>query len=55
MGDYYGNYPQACGYGWSEHAVQPGIDVFVKEVCEVKKTLPSLFNIKVVRNNIDDR
>lgn len=48
---YYGNYPQPCGYGWNEQATQPadpGDDVFVKTECISKRTLPSLFAIKVV-------
>ncbi|KAK0096665.1 hypothetical protein PV326_004775 [Microctonus aethiopoides] len=48
MGDYYGNNSQACGYGWNTQAIEPGVDVFVKTICEVKKTLPSLFAIKVL-------
>ncbi|XP_034934103.1 calpain-A isoform X3 [Chelonus insularis] len=52
MGDgYYGNYPQSCGYGWniqSNEPTEPGNDVFVKKVCEVKRVLPSLSNIKVL-------
>ncbi|KAF7996863.1 hypothetical protein HCN44_002509 [Aphidius gifuensis] len=48
---YYGNYPQPCGYGWNEQATQPadpGDDVFVKSECVSKRTLPSLFAIKVL-------
>ncbi|XP_058806409.1 calpain-A-like isoform X1 [Phymastichus coffea] len=33
------------GYG---HATQPGLDVFIKKAVEVKRILPSLFNIKVL-------
>lgn len=48
MSGFYGSYPQSCGYGWSKEATEPGNDIFVKTVCEVKRVLPSLFNIKVV-------
>lgn len=53
MGDgYYGNYPQPCGFGWNVHANEPaagpGDDVFIKKECIAKRTLPSLFAIKVV-------
>ncbi|XP_057319385.1 calpain-A isoform X4 [Microplitis mediator] len=48
MSGFYGSYPQSCGYGWSKEATEPGNDIFVKTVCEVKRVLPSLFNIKVL-------
>ena len=49
MGDYYGNCPPyEGGYGNYAGASQPGLDIFIKKAVEVKRILPSLFNIKVV-------
>lgn len=35
-------------YGGYAHAIEPGLDNFVKKAAEVKRLLPSLFGIKLV-------
>lgn len=59
MGDgyYYGGCPPYDGgygtyAGASEPHDNPGLDVFIKKAAEVKRILPSLFNIKVVRDDL---
>ena len=43
-----GGYDDAEGEGYGR-AIEPGLDVFIKKAVEVKRILPSLFNIKVVK------
>lgn len=58
MADYYDgdeSYPFRSSYGrdndnYENNQRGSGLDVFVKKVAEVKRILPSLYNIKVVRN-----
>uniref|UniRef100_A0ABD2WEK7 Calpain-A n=1 Tax=Trichogramma kaykai TaxID=54128 RepID=A0ABD2WEK7_9HYME len=42
-----GGYDSAEGEGYA-HASEPGLDVYIKKAVEVKRILPSLFNIKVL-------